>query len=416
MAGSTGQAAEPSDTSRQLAEQAVKSNPGIAALKSQIQALQQRVRQAGAWLDPRAAVEYSNVPIDSWALGDHPMSGLQLKLQQTFLFPGKTGLRQAVARGEVREARLQLQEQKVQLRALVRRAYVQLSLVRQLRAVNQSHIKLLDQFLDVVRVRYEVGKVGQHDLLRLQLLRDRLTDDLDRSTRDDRALTATLNAALSRPVGQVIATPERLVVPPARGTVKKLAALAEEHRPLLRWHGQRARTRQAGARRAEREVYPDFTAWVGYRIRLGAGADPGTDFVSMGLSVPLPLFSRRKWSGQQQEQRLRAQAALERRRQELDQIRGALGRALAAWQRAEREARVYRETLMPQAHRTLDATFAAYQVDRADFASLFQAERELLEFERTVRRAEAQSALQEVEVERLVGAPVDAPRDPDKGE
>ena len=60
---------------------------------------------------------------------------------------------------------------------------------------------------------------------------------------------------------------------------------------------------------------------------------------------------------------------------------------------------------MPRAHRTLDATFAAYQVDRADFASLFQSELQLLDFERTIRRAEARAALARVEVEALTGQP-----------
>jgi hypothetical protein len=61
---------------------------------------------------------------------------------------------------------------------------------------------------------------------------------------------------------------------------------------------------------------------------------------------------------------------------------------------------------MPLAHRALDATFAAYQVDRADFASLYQSELQLLDFERTIVRATARTHLEHVAAEALVGQPL----------
>ncbi len=394
------------DRSTALAAQAARQNPSIAAIKSRVRALEQRIRAAGAWLDPKVAVEYSNIPIDSWTLGDHGMSGLQLKLQQTFFFPGKVGLRQEVARGEVRQQRLLLEERKVQLRAAVKRAYYSLALVRQLKKVTQDHIKLVDQFIDVVRVKYEVGKVGQHDLLRLQVLRNKLRDDLKGFARDDRALTATINATLHRAVSVPIRTPERIFEPRLHRTIEQLTAAASRSRPLLRWYLEQARTRRAAAKQAAREGYPDLTAWIGYRVRTQAGPDVGTDFFSAGISVPIPLSHDSRWGSQRREQRARARAAEQQREAELDRIRGSLGRRVAAWTRAAQQAQTYRDQLMPQAHRTLDATFAAYQVDRADFASLFQAEIQLLDFERTIRRSEALAALSRVELEALTGRQV----------
>jgi outer membrane protein, heavy metal efflux system len=391
------------DASNVLAELAVKRNPSIAAIKSRVRALEQRIRKAGAWLDPKLAVEYSNIPIDSWTLGDHGMSGLQFKLQQTFYFPGKAGLREEVAKGEVRQERLLLEERKVQLRAAVKRAYYSLALIRHLKKVTQNHIKLLDQFIDVVRIKYEVGKVGQHDLLRLTVLRNKLKDDLKSFDRDDRALIATINATLHRAASVSIKTPKRITEAGMRKTLKQLTAEAKQSRPLLRWYLQQARTRRAAAKQAAREGHPDLTAWIGYRVRIEAGPDTGTDFFSVGVSMPIPLSYDSRWGSQKREQKALARAAEEQREAELDRIRGSLGQRIAAWKRAAQESKTYRDKLMPQAHRTLDATFAAYQVDRADFASLFQAEIQLLDFERTIRRAEAKTALSRVEVEALTG-------------
>ena len=59
-----------------LAELAVKANPGIAAISSGIKALQQRIHGAGAWMDPVLSLNYMNMPVDRWAPGATPMSGI----------------------------------------------------------------------------------------------------------------------------------------------------------------------------------------------------------------------------------------------------------------------------------------------------------------------------------------------------
>ena len=391
-----------------LARIAVKANPGITAINTGIKALQQRIHGAGAWKDPVLSLNYMNMPVDRWAPGASPMSGIQLAIKQTFYWPGKVGAREKEAKALVAEKRQTLAERKVQLRAMVKRAYYRLALARHLRTVTAEHIKLVDQFIDTVRIKYEVGKVGQHDLLRLQVLRSRLSDDLNNFARDDAALTASINATLHRDATIAITTPARLTPPVLTTTSEALVKAAIKSRPALKRYLAQAAARRAMASRAAREGYPDISAWFGYTIRVAAGADPGTNFVTLGLAVPLPVSYDRSWGSKQREAELMAKQAEQAREAELDRIRGAVGRLSAAWKRAVEEAGIYRTKLMPLAHKTLDATFAAYQVDRAGFASLFQAELQLLAFERTIHKAEATAALAQVEMEALVGGPLDS--------
>ena len=389
-------------SSEALVAEALKANRSISALKARIQALQLGVRKAGAWLDPSLAIEYSNMPIDAWRPGVHPMSGIQFKLSQTFYYPGKVAAREAVERQRVHETREALAEQRVVLRAVVRQAYYQLGLVRHLREVTQQHIKLVDQFLDVVKVKYEVGKAGQHELVRLQVLAKKLRDDLKAFARDDKALTSSINATLHRRLDVPIATPKRFV-PLAPPSLTDMIRDAAAQRPALKKLVAAARTHEAAARLAAREGYPNITAWLGYRLRIANGPDSGTDFFSVGLSVPLPFSYGRRYGSGRDRQRELARSTRELRKTQLDEIRDQLARDRAVWQRAAQKAGTYRQTLMPLAHRALDATFAAYQVDRADFASLFQAELQLLDFERAIVRAEARTYLQHARAESLVG-------------
>lgn len=391
------------DHASELADLAVEASPDLAAAGTAVAALEQQVRAAGAWMDPVVSVSYANMPVDRWYPGGTPMSGIQLQLRQTFYWPGKVAAREAEAEGMVREQQQTLAERRVQLRAMVRRAYYQLALVRQLRDVTTRHLDLVDQLLSVVRVRLEAGRVGQHELLRLQVLRDKLADDLLAFQRDDTSLTAAVNAALHRAVSVRIDTP-RQVTPPVPGVdVDQLTAEAVANRPLLKRYLEQVETRRAAARRAAREGYPDPSVSIGYTFRTPAGTDPGTDFISLGLSVPVPLFYDRRSGSLARQNELKATELEQQREAELDRIRGDLGRVVATWKRSAQEARTYRDELIPVAHRSLDATFAAYSVDRADFASLYQAEVQLLDFERVVRQAEVAAALARVDAQALVG-------------
>jgi cobalt-zinc-cadmium efflux system outer membrane protein len=391
------------DIADQLGDLAVAANPSLQAITARVGALEQKVRQAGAWLDPSISAEYSSVPIDDPVLGQHAMSGVQLVLKQTFFWPGKIGAREEEADHRVRQEQLTLAEQRVQLRASVKRAYYRLALTRQLRDVTRENVQLVSDFIDVVRVKVEAGMAAQHELLRLRVLQGRLQDDLKSFDRDEVSLTAGINATLHRALDVPVPTPARTAVPGPSTDAATFAQRAEKERPLLKRYAAMHDTYLASARRARREGYPDITLWAGYRVRTQAGTDPGRDFVSLGLSLPLPLsYDSRARSESRHDERLAA-AAWQDRAAALDGIRGDLGRAVADWKRAVQEAQTYRKDLIPEARMSLDATFASYRVGRADFSSLFQAETELLNLERTARMAETAAAQARVDAEAMVG-------------
>jgi len=386
-----------------LAEQAVARNPGIDALESRIAALESRARAVQRFGDPVFALEYSNVPWNTWALDDSPMSGVQLKLQQTFPLPGKNRRREAVVLQDTEARRWELEERKLQLAGKVQEAYWTLALTRQLQAITTKHIDLVDSLLESVRAKYQTGSVGQHDLLRLQVLRDRLEDDLKDFTERDRSLTATINAALHREVTTPIGTPETVSPVKPTWTLEALESAASEHRPWLKQLEAEANARRAAADLARYERWSDVTVWAGYRIRSAAAPDPGTDFFSVGVAVPLPLDFLGRSSARAAEERESAEAIEQTRLSVVDQIADMLASSLAAWERAAGKAEFYLGKLIPDATTTLDATLTAYRVDRADFASLYQAELQLLEFDRALREAVVETRIRSIQVETLAG-------------
>jgi cobalt-zinc-cadmium efflux system outer membrane protein len=395
------------DSADRLAAMAIAANPSLRAIEERVGALEQKVRQAGAWLEPSISAEYSSMPIDRPLLGEHAMSGIQVMLKQTLYWPGKIGAREEEAGDRVRQEQLTLAEQKVQLQATVKRAYYRLALTRQLRDVTRENVQLVSDFADVVRVKVETGLAAQHELLRLRVLVGRLEDDLKSYDQDESSLTAAINATLHRDIDIPVPTPKQTPVGEPVADATALAQRAEKERPLLRSYVAERETYLASARRAKREGYPDITLWAGYRVRTRAGADPGRDFVSFGLSLPLPLSYDARWGSERRHDEALAEAALQKRAAAVDEIRGRLGQIVAGWKRAVQEAHTYRKDLIPNARLSLDATYSSYQVGRADFASLFQAELELLNFERTARMAETAAAQARVDAEAMVGTGVE---------
>ncbi|RLC46412.1 MAG: hypothetical protein DRI23_12425, partial [Candidatus Cloacimonadota bacterium] len=63
-----------------LISEAMKANPEISVIEFQIKALKEKEIFVQKLMDPMIALEYSNVPYNTWKLDENPMSGIQLKL------------------------------------------------------------------------------------------------------------------------------------------------------------------------------------------------------------------------------------------------------------------------------------------------------------------------------------------------
>ncbi|MBN1654847.1 MAG: TolC family protein [Deltaproteobacteria bacterium] len=286
----------------------------------------------------------------------------------------------------------------------MKQAYYRLALARQIKKITEEHISLIEQLIDAVRFKYEVGRAAQSDLLRLEILRDRLKDSVEDFDRQDRELIATINATLHRSVMTEIITPETFALTAPTYTIIKYMKLAMISRPQLKQLKAIAKMHRSAADLASTEAIPDPTFFASYALRseLEAGG-AGRDLVTFGVGIPLPLFYGARYGTRAEEAKASARAADAQQKALVDAISGGLGEAHASWLRAFDQLNRYKDQLVPQAHKALEATFSNYQVDRADFSSLYEAEVELLSFERTIRVAAVQGLLAKTRVEQLIG-------------
>ncbi len=396
-------AQEVSDPEALVAE-ALASHPSLAAMDAGIDALEARAAVSGAWADPKVMLGYSNVPLQGLGLGAHPMAGLQLELQQRLPISGVPGAREALAEARIDDADLARRQQAERLALELRGAYWRLAAVRQDRALTERHIALLDELLAVVRARYETGAAPQSALLELELRRARLADTLGDRQRDDADLLATVNQALQRAPSAFVYTPATTPTAARAGDAEAWLDQARLSSPALAELEAQARTARLEAELATASGRPDPTLWAGYRLRtVETDMDPGTDLVSLGVSVPVPMASRRVAGGERAAAEHRAKALDARRDATEDLLAAQLASAEAAWIRADSLLARTRDQLIPAASRTLDAVLNDYRVGRAGFDALVRAELELLDLERAAIAAAATTQLQHAAVLALTG-------------
>ncbi|MBW2173141.1 MAG: TolC family protein [Deltaproteobacteria bacterium] len=391
------------DSPEELAALAVKANPEISMLRHQVDALKEQEKASVVWKDPVVMVEYSNIPWESPSLGEHPMSGVQFKLQQTFPFPGKNDRRQAVAEAQVDLKRLEVQELKNQLAAKVKQFYWRLSLVQRRTEIRNKHIGIVGRLLEAVQAKYASGSANQQDILKLHVLKEKLTDEIQDLGQSGRELKARINSALHRNIVTPIEVNEEIPLIRCNATLDQLIQLAEKERALLKFWKKKAKAERLAAEKELYEGRPDITLWTGYRLRKEGDMDKGDDFFSVGLSVPIPIDYTDRYDAKRRACLADSLASEEKYNLVLDEISFAIEKSLSKWERSCDKVNTYNEQLIPQAEATLEAALSAWQVGRTEFSSLYQAEVQLLNFEEVVIVARAQTVLMSLEVELLAG-------------
>ncbi|TNF48612.1 MAG: hypothetical protein EP304_05735, partial [Deltaproteobacteria bacterium] len=159
--------------------------------------------------------------------------------------------------------------------------------------------------------------------------------------------------------------------------------------------------------------YPDMTLWASWRFRDNDLPDGGTDFVSAGVSVTLPVYREKRRA-----EKAEALAGLRMAEKQAESFRSSLEekirKAYSRMEETHQQTELYREGIIPQTSQSLQAALSSYQVGKVAFMSLldslmttYLAEMEYYrvstEYMRSLAWLEAESTLP------LIGLPVQLP-------
>ncbi len=186
-----------------------------------------------------------------------------------------------------------------------------------------------------------------------------------------------MNALLTRPAATPVGQPEDLQLTPFDLSLDSLVTAANEHAPMLRRDQIMIDRSLLGVDAARKEYRPDFAVAGGYYYM---GAMPPMYEFRFDVKVPLQRARRAAAVAEQP-------STVEQARSTYDMTRLDLqGRVQEDYQMAStstRLARLYRETVLPQARLALESSRSSYQTGAVDFLSVLTSFGTVLEYEMT---------------------------------
>jgi outer membrane protein TolC len=298
-------------------------------------------------------------------------------VSQEVPYPGKRDLRAAIATREADAEFQQIDAARLRVIARVKEAYYRLAYADAVSKVLSRNQELLDTLLKVSEGRYAVGQAAQQDVIKAQTQLSILALQLERVHQQRAIREGELNALLNRPARTTIGDAEDLELTAFDRSLDALVAAAVEHAPMLRRDRAMIERSQLAVDAARKEYKPDFAVSGGYYYM---GVMPPMYEFRVDVKIPLQRARRDAAVAEQLSTVEAARSSYDSTRLDLQ---NRVQEDFNVASTAVRLARLYRDTVLPQARLALESSMTSYQTGAVDFLSVLTNFGTVLEYEMT---------------------------------
>lgn len=388
---------------RELLALAHGQNPELAAMRHEADAATGRIAAASTLPDPSFRMslqDFTNKESSgTTTLVPSEVGSTYYRVMQPLPFWGKRGLKQEIAEAEASLAQGRSGVSWAELSAKIKSVFAQYYLLAHSHKLTQEILDLTLNLERIAKARYSTGLVPQQDVIRAQVEQTGMRRDLVMLETERHHSMTRLNTLLLRDPDAPLAEPQRLRPMPAPAKLE-FAALAER----LRNRSPQLFTLEAQLAAADKNRdlvlknrYPDFALGVG-ATQVGNGIRMWE--LMLEFNIPLQQGSRR---GQERDAESMLAAARSRKEAAASQLLGELAEYASALEAARRVETLTAGSLLPQAEATLQAAYVGYQNGKVDFATLLDAQRQILKAKLDVLNAQVQAQTSLAQIEKLLG-------------
>lgn len=375
-------------------------NPGLQATHNQWKSTEELVAVKKSLPDPSVSYGYY---VESVETRVGPQNH-RFSISQKFPGFGKLSLQESIARQEAQVARQKVDQNRFFLHHQITKAYAELYYLKRNIEVTEDRIRLIKDLEQIARTRYKAG-APMGATLQAQVELGRLEDQLAALNDQRKPRAAKLNALINRPGNAPLAWPQHVDYIPIISSQEDLRSSIARFNPELEEWDQRIQLGEQQIKLAKRERYPDFVVGLQY-IQTGdatmAVTDSGKDPLIGTVGITLPI-----WAGKNrariQSASYQKTAALFNRDDRQQELESALQEVLFELRDADRKINLYKASLIPKAHQSLEVNRKAYESGTMEFINLIDAERMLLEFELAYERARANHLIARARLSQLTG-------------
>lgn len=357
-------------TRAQAIDDSLSRNPALAAARAQVEQARAQVVVAGAIPDPALAFD-----VAGQTNAFHPGSGnaSDQGVGITIPFPGKLGLRRAVATAGLRAAEFNLMQLRQQIAAQAAQAYDAILVALRHREDLQQNKDLAADFVNKTQARFLAGTVARVDVVKAKTDLAQAQNDLITNERDIATARASLNRTLGRLGGAPVETTDTLEVPGPLASIETLQQLAGKSRPEVQSFAAQLEGARAAARLAREFWAPDISLSV---TRNAADGTPASYTSAIGFGMP--VFFRQHQQGELAAARYREEELTANLADIQGQVRLDVQTAYASASTALRQAIFIRDELLPEAREVYRVASVSYGLGGSSALELLDAKRTLL--------------------------------------
>ncbi len=361
---------------------ALQQNTSILNARSEIEAADGRLLQAGAIPPPEVGIGWGEVPSGFNVSGYGERS---IGISQAIEFPGKRGARQRAARQDLFIQRENLRRLERIVTAEVKQAYYRVVLHEELIATENEALKMLRQFQQTAKTRYETQTVPFLDVLRANLETTKAGNRLLELKLNLKKSTVELNRVIGRADTAEMKPADGMTYEPFTGSLEE--CLTRTDWPSMKIADALVERNRTLTSLAQKSFLPDFSVGL-YNLTLreqppfNANNFSGTTIkgswqLDIRASIPLWFWKQQKGEviAAQSNERIAviARTSVERR------LSSAVRTAHESLKTAESLVQTFQQSLLKDSRDALQSGITLYQNNRLDALNLLDIYRTHLE-------------------------------------
>jgi outer membrane protein, heavy metal efflux system len=261
-------------------------------MRAMTEADRERVREVGQLIDPEITVMYDFNPM----MYDSQLGRFSVSAMQMFPWFGSLEARRNLQQSAVEATQSQISSRQLEILRDVQLAWFDIAEIHEQIRVTEETLELVRDLEKLVEARYETGRAGQADILRIQMEEQRLKTRIADLEDKLNPMKARFNALLNRDAIAEVETTDEIEPRPVAWTEEEIRSLIRQQNPQFDGIAAERSGAEKQRRIAKLEGRPDF----------GLGVEVmGRDFGPMSMfpnaresvigmaTVRVPLFRSR---------------------------------------------------------------------------------------------------------------------------
>lgn len=350
---------------------ALANDPGLRAVESRGQALQEMAVAAGQLPDPMIRLGVMSLPVDSFDFSEEAMTQAVVGVVQKFPRGDSRELRsrQVLQQAEILDE--SLRDQKLKITLAVRELYLEVVKQKMRAAINQEAIGIFADLSEITRAYYATGRVNQQEVLQIVVELAKIEERARQIAEEEARARASLATWLGDSSDLQLQADWPVLPEPV--SEQEIHQRLQTH-PRIMALQRKVGYAETGVELAREQYKPEFSVDVAYGARSGVDpmGDPLPDLFSVMLVMDMPLFHARRQDRVAASMMAETDAAMFDRDDLYRRMKSEVSVQAAALEKQRESIGYFASHILPEANFSSASSFAAYQSSVGDLTSLLR--------------------------------------------